>query len=62
LLEVAGEVFSLHGFHDASVEEVAEEAGFSKGAVYYNFANKEELFLVLLNRYLSAELPTWPPK
>ena len=56
LLEAAAEVFSRRGFHDASVEEVAEEAGFSKGAVYSNFASKEELFLALLDRHLAAEL------
>ena len=56
LLEAAAEIFSRRGFHDASVEEVAEEAGFSKGAVYSNFASKEELFLALLDRHLAAEL------
>ena len=56
LLEAAAEVFSRRGFYDASVEEVAEEAGFSKGAVYSNFASKEELFLTLLDRHLAAEL------
>ena len=33
-----------------SLDAVAEEAGFSRGAVYYNFADKEELFLELLDR------------
>ena len=56
LLEAAAEVFSRQGFHAASVEEVAEEAGFSKGAVYSNFASKEELFLTLLDRHLATEL------
>jgi AcrR family transcriptional regulator len=56
LLEAAAKVFSRQGFHVASVEEVAEEAGFSKGAVYSNFASKEELFLTLLDRHLAAEL------
>lgn len=56
LLEAAALVFSRRGFHAASVEEIAEEAGFSKGAVYSNFASKEELFLVLLDRHLEAEL------
>jgi AcrR family transcriptional regulator len=58
LLEAATSVFSRRGFHAASVEEVAEEAGYSKGAVYSNFASKEELFLALLDRHLEAELQT----
>jgi AcrR family transcriptional regulator len=50
LLEAAGSVFAQRGYHDASVEEVAEEAGFSKGAVYSNFASKEDLFAALLEQ------------
>jgi AcrR family transcriptional regulator len=50
LLAAAGRVFAKRGFHAASLEAVAEEAGFSRGAVYYNFADKEELFLQLLDR------------
>jgi AcrR family transcriptional regulator len=40
-------VFARRGFHAASVEEVAEAAGFSTGALYSNFKSKEELFLRL---------------
>ncbi len=38
------------GFHGASVEEIASEAGFSTGALYSNFDGKEDLFLVLMER------------
>ena len=48
LLAAAAEVFARKGFAGASLEEIAEEAGYSTGAVYYNFANKEQLFLELL--------------
>ena len=34
----------------ASVDEIAEDAGFSKGAVYANFPTKEQLFLAVMNR------------
>ena len=50
LLAAAACVFARNGFHATSLEAVAEEAGFSRGAVYYNFADKEELFLDLLDR------------
>jgi AcrR family transcriptional regulator len=43
-------VFAKRGFHATSLDAIAEEAGFSRGAVYYNFADKEELFLELLDR------------
>jgi AcrR family transcriptional regulator len=50
VLAAAARVFARNGFHGTSLESVAEEAGFSRGAVYYNFADKEELFLELLDR------------
>ena len=48
LLEAAGAVFARRGFAHASVDQVAAEAGYTKGAFYANFASKEELFLTLL--------------
>jgi AcrR family transcriptional regulator len=50
LLAAAGRVFARRGFHGTSLDAIADEAGFSRGAVYYNFADKEELFLELLDR------------
>jgi len=48
LLAAARSVFARQGFHGASVEEIASEAGFSTGALYSNFDGKEDLFLVLM--------------
>jgi AcrR family transcriptional regulator len=48
LLDAAAVVFARRGFHGASLEEVADEAGYTKGAVYSNFASKENLFLAVL--------------
>jgi AcrR family transcriptional regulator len=48
LLDAAGRVFAARGIERASVDEVAGEAGYTKGAVYANFASKEELFLAML--------------
>lgn len=50
ILAAASRVFADKGFHAASLDAIAEAAGFSRGAVYYNFADKEELFLELLDR------------
>src|SRR5476651_1230221 len=50
LLAAARIVFARSGFHGASVEEIASEAGFSTGALYSNFEGKEDLFLVLMER------------
>jgi AcrR family transcriptional regulator len=48
LLAAAYGVFADLGYEGASLERVAEAAGFSKGAVYSNFANKDELFFELV--------------
>ena len=47
LLAAAAQVFAERGFHGATLDEVATVAGFTKGAVYSNFKNKEDLFLAL---------------
>lgn len=51
LLKSAASVFARRGLHAASVEDVAEDAGFSKGAVYANFDSKDDLFLALLEEH-----------
>ncbi|MET0831731.1 MAG: helix-turn-helix domain-containing protein, partial [Acidimicrobiia bacterium] len=48
LLTAARRVFLRSGFHGASVEEIAEEAGYTKGAVYSNFEDKAALYLAVL--------------
>lgn len=48
LLDAAAHVFAHRGYTAASVEEIAESAGFSVGAVYSNFSNKEQLFAALM--------------
>lgn len=47
LLEGALEVFAERGFHGASVEDICDRAGFTRGAFYSNFASKDELVLAL---------------
>jgi AcrR family transcriptional regulator len=56
LLRAAGGVFAEHGFHQATLEAVAAEAGVSKGALYHYFPSKEQLFLALLEDRLGAGL------
>jgi AcrR family transcriptional regulator len=48
LLEAAERVFLRRGLRGSSVEEIAEEAGFTRGAFYSNFRSKDELFVELL--------------
>jgi AcrR family transcriptional regulator len=47
LLEGALDVFAERGFHGASVEDICDRAGFTRGAFYSNFGSKDELALAL---------------
>jgi AcrR family transcriptional regulator len=48
ILTAARTVFGDRGFHGATIEEIADEAGLSNGAIYYNFDSKSDLFFELL--------------
>jgi AcrR family transcriptional regulator len=48
VLEAARRVFLARGYHAATVEEIADEAGFSRGVVYSRFGTKADMFLALL--------------
>lgn len=56
LLEAAATVFARRGFREATVDEVAREAGFSKGAVYWHFKSKDDLFFALVEDRVDAPL------
>jgi TetR/AcrR family transcriptional regulator, transcriptional repressor of aconitase len=49
LIEAAERVFIRKGFDDASVEEISETAGYSRGAFYSNFDSKEQVFLAVID-------------
>ncbi len=49
LLEAAERCFFQLSYHGASLDAIAAEAGFTKGAVYWHFRNKEALFIELLS-------------
>ena len=56
LLSAAEQVFARVGYEKALVEEIAEAAGFSKGALYAHFKSKEELFLALYETKTASSL------
>ncbi len=55
LLDAAETCFAARGYDAVSVPEIAQEAGFTTGAVYSNFSGKEELFLALMERAMGGE-------
>jgi AcrR family transcriptional regulator len=56
LIDAAAKVFARRGFQAASVEEIAEVAGYSHGAVYSNFDGKADLFLAVFEDYMAERV------
>ena len=56
LFDTATELMIRKGFHAASVNVIAEEAGFSKGAFFSNFSSKSDLLLQLTQRFKRVEI------
>ena len=56
LIDAAESVFARSGYHGASVGEIAREAGVTTGALYSNFAGKEDLFLALFEERITADV------
>ena len=59
LLVAARKVFLRRGFHGATLEEIADEAGYTKGAVYSNFAGKDDLYLALLDAHYERRVAAY---
>lgn len=51
ILDAALEKFSSKGYHDTRMDEIVDESGTSKGAIYFHFPNKERLFLALVDQF-----------
>ena len=56
LMDSAYRLFTSQGFHRTSLDQVSAEAGFTKGAVYSNFASKEDLFFAVYERRVEASV------
>jgi AcrR family transcriptional regulator len=58
LIRAAEIIFARDGFEAAKLEEIAAEAGYTRGAFYANFDSKEDLFLALLEGEVSSRIDT----
>jgi TetR/AcrR family transcriptional regulator, acrAB operon repressor len=57
ILDAALRCFAKRGYHETSVDDIAARARLSKGAIYWHFAGKRELFLALIDRFASDASP-----
>lgn len=53
VLAAARRIFLARGYHSATLDEIADEAGFSRGVVQSRFGNKADLFLALLEERIT---------
>ncbi len=56
VLDAAEKLFREKGFHGATLEQIAEEAGFSKGVIYSQFGSKDDLFLALMEQRMERRV------
>ena len=56
LLDAASRVFARRGFHAATLEDLAREAGYTTGAIYSNFTGKDELFRAAFEHQIARDV------
>lgn len=56
LLRAAAETFAERGFEGATMDEIAERVGLSKGPLYYRYETKEDLFLAVFEEHIARRL------
>src|SRR5689334_10432777 len=57
LLRIAAREFGTHSYKDASLNRILEQAGISKGAAYYYFDDKADLYRTVVEYYISQLTP-----
>ena len=60
IMEAGAAVFARLGYHGTSLDKVAAEAGMTKGAVYWHFSSKQDLFLAILDHHLNRQMRLLP--
>lgn len=59
IMDAAAGLFARHGFDKTTVDEIADAAGVSKGAIYLHFESKDALFEAVLAREMTAHTEAW---
>jgi AcrR family transcriptional regulator len=60
IMEAGMRMFAELGYNNASLDKVATDAGLTKGAVYWHFSSKQDLFLAILEHQLNEQLRMLP--
>ncbi len=56
ILDAAATIFARRGYHQTRMDDIVKESGLSKGAIYWYFKSKDDLFTALIERIFSQEV------
>lgn len=56
IITAAVSVFSRLGFHEARMDDIAQESGLSKGALYWYFKSKDDIIAAIMDRFIDREI------
>lgn len=59
ILEAAMKCFSKKGYHDTTIDDIIKESGLSKGAIYWYFKGKRDIFIFLIEQHLQKDNMLW---
>jgi AcrR family transcriptional regulator len=59
ILDAALRCFARNGYHETRMDDVVQESGLTKGAIYFYFKGKRDLFIALIDRHLNEEKALW---
>jgi len=59
IMEAAMEVFTKKGFSSARMDDIVEESGLSKGAIYHHYAGKKDIILALIEHWETQAFPNF---
>lgn len=59
ILEAAMKCFSKKGYHDTKMDDIIKASGLSKGAIYWYFKGKRDIFIFLIEQHLQKDNILW---
>lgn len=59
ILDAALQCFSTKGYHETRIDDIVRESGLTKGAIYWYFKGKRELFIALIEQHLHEDRALW---
>jgi len=59
ILDAALQCFSTKGYHETRMDDIVKESGLTKGAIYWYFKGKRELFIALIEQHLQEDRVLW---